>query len=81
MRKLESVDANAPTAEERAAGGVTKRRYMQFREGASTSAVYGFRIDEVSIAGADGAFSKYTKSNTIEQVSGWVGGWVGGWWW
>jgi hypothetical protein len=44
------VDPDAPTELERRLGGVSKFRYMRFREEASTSTKLGFRIDGVRLA-------------------------------
>ena len=44
------VDPDAPTDLERRLGGVSKFRYMRFREEASTSTKLGFRIDGVRLA-------------------------------
>eukprot|EP01062_Namystynia_karyoxenos_P004573 TRINITY_DN11623_c0_g2_i1.p1 TRINITY_DN11623_c0_g2~~TRINITY_DN11623_c0_g2_i1.p1 ORF type:complete len:487 (+),score=114.70 TRINITY_DN11623_c0_g2_i1:79-1461(+) len=44
-QKLVRLDPNLPTAEERAAGAVTKLRYMLAREQRSSSSSLGFRVD------------------------------------
>ena len=44
------VDPDAPTDLERRLGGVSKFRYLRFREEASTSTKLGFRIDGVRLA-------------------------------
>ncbi|KNC72651.1 hypothetical protein SARC_14789, partial [Sphaeroforma arctica JP610] len=44
MRKLSPGDI---TAEEEKAGGVTKLRYMQFRENLSSTSKLGFRIEGI----------------------------------
>ena len=41
------VDPSAPTAEELQMGGVTKPRYMVWRETISSTASLGFRIEGI----------------------------------
>ncbi|XP_065184580.1 inositol-trisphosphate 3-kinase A-like isoform X2 [Sycon ciliatum] len=48
-KKMISVDASAPTEEEKERKGITKARYMQFREQMSSSATLGFRIDGIKL--------------------------------
>jgi hypothetical protein len=49
--------------------GVTKRRYMQYRESRTTSAVYGFRVDAMHVDGGDkDLISKYIHSDLIESA-------------
>lgn len=43
------VDRNAPTEEERKAGGISKPRYMKWREELSSSASLGFRIEGIKV--------------------------------
>eukprot|EP00321_Phaeocystis_globosa_P018136 CAMPEP_0118813098 /NCGR_PEP_ID=MMETSP1162-20130426/2711_1 /TAXON_ID=33656 /ORGANISM="Phaeocystis Sp, Strain CCMP2710" /LENGTH=577 /DNA_ID=CAMNT_0006742863 /DNA_START=236 /DNA_END=1969 /DNA_ORIENTATION=+ len=50
LDKMVRVDPDAPTDLERRLGGVSKFRYMRFREEASTSTKLGFRIDGVRLA-------------------------------
>ena len=45
LEKMRALDASAPTAEEEAAGGVSRRRYLQFLDSSSSTASLGFRID------------------------------------
>jgi len=49
-----------PTLDERLAG-VTKLRYMQFREQASSSASLGFRIEALRVNGASDKVSTSTN--------------------
>lgn len=44
LQKMAAVDPSEPTAQERE-HGITKMRYMQFRERASSSHTLGFRIE------------------------------------
>lgn len=50
LEKMLKVDASAATEEEKKAGGITKMRYLQFRERSTSSATLGFRIDAVRLA-------------------------------
>ena len=43
------VDPNAPTEEERKVGGISKPRYMTWREELSSSASLGFRIEGIKV--------------------------------
>lgn len=47
LEQMMEVDPNEPTAEEKE-NGITKLRYMQFRESQSSSRLFGFRIEAVS---------------------------------
>ena len=49
LAKMRKIDAEAPTAEERAAGGVTKLRYLTFRDSLTSTPTLGFRIDAAHI--------------------------------
>lgn len=61
------IDANAPTAEEHKLKGVTKTRYMIWRETISSTATLGFRIE--GIRNGDGSSSKdFKTTKTKEQV-------------
>jgi 1D-myo-inositol-triphosphate 3-kinase len=44
------VDPNAPTEEERKVGGISKPRYMKWREELSSSASLGFRIEGIKVS-------------------------------
>jgi 1D-myo-inositol-triphosphate 3-kinase len=59
------LDPDEATEEERI-NGITKQRYMQFRERESTSATLGFRIE--GIKGASDAGIDYKRMKTMEHV-------------
>ena len=43
------IAPDAATEEEKNAGGVTKQRYLRFRDEISSTATLGFRIDYVAL--------------------------------
>ncbi|TRY71835.1 hypothetical protein TCAL_10393 [Tigriopus californicus] len=65
--KMIAVDSDAPTEEEHKLKGVTKPRYMVWRETISSTATLGFRIEGVKMS--DGSSSKEFKTTkTRDQV-------------
>ncbi|XP_056644856.1 uncharacterized protein LOC130450481 isoform X1 [Diorhabda sublineata] len=65
--KMCQIDQNAPTEEEHKLKGVTKPRYMVWRETISSTATLGFRIE--GIRSADGTSTKdFKTTKTKEQV-------------
>ncbi|XP_021190614.1 inositol-trisphosphate 3-kinase B isoform X3 [Helicoverpa armigera] len=65
--KMIQIDPKAPTDEEHRSKGVTKPRYMIWRETISSTATLGFRIDGVKKA--DGTSSKdFKTTKTREQI-------------
>jgi 1D-myo-inositol-triphosphate 3-kinase len=67
MQKMVRIDPEAPTELERRLGGVTKFRYMQFREKSTTSASLGFRIGGVRLA--DEVDSDVPNAEALKMVT------------
>lgn len=65
--KMIQIDPKAPTEEEHRSKGVTKPRYMIWRETISSTSTLGFRIDGVKKA--DGNSSKdFKTTKTRDQI-------------
>ncbi|XP_078389096.1 inositol-trisphosphate 3-kinase A-like [Cetorhinus maximus] len=66
-QKMNKVDPKAPTEEEHGQGGVTKVRYMQWRETMSSTATLGFRIEGITMD--NGAVHKdFKRTKAREQI-------------
>ena len=50
LTKMKKIAPDAASEEELAAGGVTKLRYLRFRDEASSTMTLGFRIDNVELS-------------------------------
>lgn len=65
--KMCQIDQNAPTEEEHKLKGVTKPRYMVWRETISSTATLGFRIE--GVRNGDGTSSKdFKTTKTKDQI-------------
>ena len=67
LAKMVKIDPDGPTADEKK-DGITKRRYMRFREELSTTVSHGFRLESCHLSDLEGEeFSKYTKEGQTER--------------
>ncbi|XP_017878979.1 uncharacterized protein LOC108624297 [Ceratina calcarata] len=66
--KMVQVDPAAPSAEERRVQGVTKPRYMVWRETISSTATLGFRVEGIKLAHG-GSSKDFKTTRTREQVT------------
>ncbi|KAA0709705.1 Inositol-trisphosphate 3-kinase B [Triplophysa tibetana] len=66
--KMVKVDPAAPTEEEHAQGGVTKLRYMQWRDDSSTTTTLGFRVEGI-VMGNGKVLRDFYKTCTKPQVT------------
>ncbi|KAJ8683467.1 hypothetical protein QAD02_019259, partial [Eretmocerus hayati] len=65
--KMVQVDPSAPSTEERKLQGVTKPRYMVWRETISSTATLGFRVEGMKLANG-GSSKDFKTTKTREQV-------------
>eukprot|EP00912_Choanoflagellata_sp_UC4_P001659 UC4_evm2s1054 len=65
LKKMIKIDKDEPTEEEKE-HGITKLRYMQFRENRSTSASLGFRIDGMKLYGQESKNDFQSVNDPIE---------------
>uniref|UniRef100_A0A667ZM56 Kinase n=1 Tax=Myripristis murdjan TaxID=586833 RepID=A0A667ZM56_9TELE len=69
-QKMMKIDSTAPSAEEHAQKGVTKWRYLQWRDTSSSTATLGFRIEGIMV-GLDKAYHARLQalSETLKESS------------
>jgi len=67
LSKMLKVQPDAAAPEEMARGGITKMRYLEFREQSTTSKALGFRIDAIRLA--DGIEGNAPDSEELKKIT------------
>ncbi|XP_026136020.1 inositol-trisphosphate 3-kinase B isoform X2 [Carassius auratus] len=67
-QKMMKIDPEAPTAEEHAQKGVTKLRYLQWRDDSSSTSSLGFRIEGI-VMGNGKVLRDFYKTCTEAQIT------------
>ncbi|KAJ7365488.1 hypothetical protein OS493_005596 [Desmophyllum pertusum] len=68
FQKMVEVDPSEPTEEEKREGGITKPRYMQWRERLSSTSTLGFRIEGIK-KGDQKPNKDFKKTRTNDDVN------------
>lgn len=69
--KMVQIDPTAPNVEEHRLQGVTKPRYMVWRETISSTATLGFRVEGIKLANG-GSSKDFKTTKTREQVCNYI---------
>jgi len=67
LEKMLKVQLDAATDEERRAGGISKMRYLQFRETTSSTSTLGFRVDAIRLA--DGVDANCPDAQALKKIT------------